>query len=196
MASLFNSNVGQSHVHRIKDELWWVFVFMAVIWIVFALDRFLPLEQWGLIPREGGGLAGIVTMPFLHGSYTHLMNNSVPLVILLILMAGSRADTRWVVVSIMLLSGILLWLFGRSALHIGASALVFGLAAFVIISGLLERRVVPLILSAIVVFMYGGTLLLGILPGQRGVSWDGHLFGALAGAVVAWLFLKRNESGR
>ncbi|WP_020560321.1 rhomboid family intramembrane serine protease [Thiofilum flexile] len=194
MTNFFNNKAGQSHIHRIKDELWLVFIFIAAIWVVFALDRFLPLEQWGLVPREGEGLVGIVTMPFLHGSYTHLLNNTVPLVILLVLLAGSRADTRWVVVGIMLLSGLLLWLFGRTALHIGASALVFGLASFVIISGLLERRVVPLILSAIVVFMYGGTLLLGVLPGQRGVSWDGHLFGAIAGALVAWLFLKRNKS--
>ncbi|MBK8453243.1 MAG: rhomboid family intramembrane serine protease [Thiofilum sp.] len=196
MASFLSRTTTQSHIHRIKDELWLVFLFIAAIWGVFLLDRFLPLEQWGLIPRDSGGLVGIMTMPFLHGSYTHLLNNTVPLVILLVLLAGSRADTRWVVLGIMLLSGLLLWLFGRSALHIGASALVFGLAVFVIMSGLLERRAIPLILSAVVIFMYGGTLLLGVLPGQRGVSWDGHLFGAIAGALVAWLFLKRSEYGR
>lgn len=194
MASFLSRTTTQSHVHRIKDELWLVFLFIAAIWIVFVLDRFLPLEQWGLIPRDSGGLVGIITMPFLHGSYTHLLNNTVPLVILLVLLAGSRADTRWVVLGIMLLSGLLLWLFGRTALHIGASALVFGLAAFVIISGLLERRGIPLILSVFVIFMYGGTLLLGVLPGQRGVSWDGHLLGAVAGAIVAWLFLNRSDS--
>lgn len=189
MADLFNTQKNNSH--SIKSELWLVFLFIAAIWVVFVLDRFLPLEQWGLIPRESSGLVGIVTMPFLHGNYTHLINNTVPLVVLLVLLAGSRADTRWVVISVGLLAGLLLWIFGRTALHIGASGLVFGLAAFVIVSGLLERRPVPLMLSVVVLFLYGGVLLSGVLPWQRGVSWDGHLFGAIAGAVVAWLFLKR-----
>jgi membrane associated rhomboid family serine protease len=192
MADLLNTQKNNSH--SIKSELWWVFLFIASIWIVFALDRFLPLEQWGLVPRQGGHLVGIITMPFLHGSYTHLLNNTVPLVVLLVLMAGSRADTRWVVISITLLSGILLWLLGRPALHIGASALVFGLATFVILSGFLERRLIPLALSMVVLVMYGSTLLFGISPWQKGVSWEGHLFGAIAGAIIAWLFLKRTSS--
>jgi membrane associated rhomboid family serine protease len=91
------------------------------------------------------------------------------------------------------LGGVLLWLFGRGhALHIGASGLVFGLAVFLIVSGLREQRIIPLFISVLVAFVYGGTLLGGILPWQSGVSWDGHLLGGIAGALVAWLLVRKS----
>jgi membrane associated rhomboid family serine protease len=182
----------KSHVHRIREELPAVLLFIAAIWGVFIFDRFLPLERFGLIPRDWGGLVGVATMPFLHANFTHLLNNTVPLVVLLTLLAGSRADSRAAVVLVAVLGGILLWLFGRGhSMHIGASGLVFGLAVFLIVSGILEKRTVPLLVSVLVAFTYGGTLLAGVLPWQSGVSWDGHLFGGLAGAIVAWLLVRR-----
>lgn len=182
----------QNHVHRIREELPYVILFVTAIWAVFFLDRFLPLEKLGLVPRDLDGLLGIVTMPFLHSNWQHLTNNTVPLLVLLTLLAGSRADSRVVVVLVAVLGGVLLWLFGRGyAIHIGASTLVFGLASFLIVSGFWERRTVPLLVSIVVAVLYGGTLLYGILPWQRGVSWDGHLFGALAGVAVAWLLVKK-----
>lgn len=187
----------KDHVHRIREELPAVILFLALIWGVFLLDRLLPLERFGLIPRDWGGLMGIVTMPFLHSNFSHLLNNTVPLAILLTLLAGSRADSRVVVILVTVLGGLLLWLFGRGyALHIGASGLVFGLAVFLIVSGLLEKRTVPLLVSVLVAFLYGGTLLAGILPWQRGVSWDGHLFGGIAGAAVAWLLVSKPRQTR
>jgi len=182
----------KDHVHRIKEELPLVAVFIAAIWVVFILDRFLPLENFGLVPRNVGHLPGILAMPFLHGDWGHIMSNTVPLAVLLTLLAGSKANSRWIVVSIALLGGLLLWLFGRGAsLHIGASGLVFGLAVFLIISGFLERRIVPMIVAVVVTFLYGSSLLSGIMPFQKGVSWDGHLFGGIAGGMVAW-FMVRN----
>lgn len=182
----------KDHVHRIREELPAVILFLVAIWGIFALDRFLPLEQYGLIPRDWGGLVGVATMPFLHADFTHLLNNSVPLAILLTLLAGSRADSRAAVVLVAIVGGVLLWLFGRGdALHIGASGLVFGLAVFLIVSGVLEKRTVPLLVSVFVAFTYGTTLLGGILPWQPGVSWDGHLFGGIAGALVAWLLVRK-----
>jgi membrane associated rhomboid family serine protease len=85
----------------------------------------------------------------------------------------------------------LLWLFGRPANHIGASGLIFGLIAFLIVSGLLERRFVPLVISVVVIFFYGGSLLLGVVPrlGSH-VSWDGHLFGAVAGGIIAYVLTR------
>jgi membrane associated rhomboid family serine protease len=184
----------QSHVHRIREELPAVLLFIAAIWGVFLLDRVLPLEQFGLVPRNWGGLVGVATMPFLHANFTHLLNNTVPLLVLLTLLAGSRADSRAVVVIVAILGGLLLWLFGRGhSVHIGASGLVFGLAVFLIVSGLLERRTVPLLVSLLVAFIYGTTLLGGILPWQPGVSWDGHLFGGIAGAAAAWLLVNRRS---
>ena len=185
-----NSN----HTHRITQELPLVALFILVIWGVFFIDRVLPLEQFGLIPRQLSGLTGIFTMPFLHANLQHIMNNTVPLTVLLLLLAGSRADSRLVVLLIMVLGGLLLWLFGRSySLHIGASGLVFGLASFLMVSGLLERRLVPMLISVLVAFLYGTSLLAGLVPWQPGVSWDGHLFGGIAGAFVAWLLVKNKQ---
>lgn len=180
--------------HSIRQDLPAVLVFVGLIWLVFLLDRFLPLEQFGLVPREGAHIFGIVTMPFLHGSWQHIMSNTVPLLVLLTLLAGSRANSRNIVIIIVLLGGALLWLFGRgSSLHIGASGLVFGLAVFLIVSGLLERRIVPLLIAISVTFMYGSSLLSGILPWQPGVSWDGHLFGGVAGAVAAVVLVRGKQ---
>lgn len=186
----------KNHVRQVKEELPLVLIFIAAIWVVFILDRFLPLEQLGLVPRDLGGLTGIVAMPFLHADWKHIVSNTMPLLILLTLLAGSKANSRLIVAGIMLLSGGLLWLFGRgSALHIGASGLVFGLAVFLIASGFLERRMVPLLVAVLVMFLYGSSLLTGIMPFQQGVSWDGHLFGGLAGGLMAWTLVRRGKAG-
>ena len=109
------------------------------------------------------------------GSALRLMSNTFPLIILLCLLAGSRANSWAVVLYIVLLGGALLWMLGRPATHIGASGLVYGLIAFLLLSGIFERRFVPLAISLLVGFLFGATLLSGILPtvGSR-VSWDGH----------------------
>lgn len=182
------------HVHRIREELPAVLIFMGLIWLVFVLDRFLPLEYFGLVPRELSGLVGIAAMPFLHGDWAHLMSNTVPLLVLLTLLAGSKANSRSIVLMIIVLGGVLLWLMGRGdSIHIGASGLVFGLAVFLIVSGLLERRMIPLLVSAVVAVMYGSSLISGIMPWQHGVSWDGHLFGGIAGAMTAWWLVRRSN---
>ncbi len=182
----------KTYVHKIKEEVLVIAIFIAVIWIVFGLDYFLPLEKLGLVPRDGGGLFGILAMTFLHGDLQHIMSNTLPLVVLLALLAGSRADSRKVVAIIIVFGGVLLWLFGRGDyVHIGASLLVFGLASFLIVSGILEKRTIPMIISIIVALVYGTSLLSGIMPWQFGVSWDGHLMGGIAGAVTAWMLVNK-----
>jgi membrane associated rhomboid family serine protease len=138
---------------------------------------------------------GIPATPFLHADLQHLLSNTVPLFVLLTLLAGSNARSWEIVIDIVLLGGLLLWLLGRHATHVGASGLIFGLIAFLIVSGFREKRIVPLIVSVIVGFLYGGTLLSGVLPrlGSQ-VSWDGHLFGAIAGGVIAYILTR--EQGR
>lgn len=183
-----------NHSHRIREEAMLIAIFIGVIWLVYFADRILPLERLGLQPRDLGGLVGIVTMPFLHANWQHITSNSFPLVILLALLAGSRADSKKVVIFISLIGGILLWLLGRSnSIHIGASLLVFGLGTFLVVSGILEKRTLPLIISLIVVALFGSTMLTGILPWQNGVSWEGHLFGGLAGGLVAWASTRNNS---
>ena len=176
----------RQYSHRIKEEILGVIIFMVAIWIVFFLDQFLPLEQFALVPRHIDALPGILFMPFLHANWSHIVGNSIPLFVLLLLLAGSKANSTVVVAVVIVLGGILHWLFGREYAVVGASGLVFGLIAFLILSGLLERRFIPLLISLFVGVTYGSTLVFGVLPNQPGVSWDGHLFGAIAGALTAW----------
>jgi membrane associated rhomboid family serine protease len=176
--------------HTVREEIWGVVAFVGAIWGMFLVSWALPwleLEHYGITPRTSRGLAGIVAAPFLHANFAHLTSNTVPLVVLLLLLAGSHARSWAVVIAITLVGGGLLWLFGRGATHIGASGLIFGLIAYLIVAGLLERRFVPLAISLLVGFMYGSVLWSGVVPRVGSVvSWDGHLLGAAAGALVAW----------
>ncbi len=181
MAKLYAEENRRSH----RDEARGIAFFLGAICVAFVADLVLPLDQLGLVPRSLRGVTGIFAMPFLHGNFSHLISNLIPLTVLLILLAGSQANSAQVVVLTALASGVLLWLFGRSALHIGASGLVFALCAFLIAAGVLERRAASIAVAVLVVLLYGSTLLSGILPTQQGVSWDGHALGALGGLGVA-----------
>ncbi|MEM8950259.1 MAG: rhomboid family intramembrane serine protease [Pseudomonadota bacterium] len=163
-----------------------ILIFVGAIWVIHLLDLVLPLEQLGLVPRSFLGLTGIVTMPFLHGSFAHLISNTLPLIILLVLMVISRPRPWTTMILLTLISGVALWLFGRPALHIGASGLIYALMGFLIAAGILERRLVPAVVALFVGVTYGMSIISGILPGQPGVSWEGHLFGLLAGAGLAY----------
>ncbi len=184
----------EDHVHEIRQEFLGICLFIGAIWLVFLLDRFLPLEHLGLIPRTFRGIVGIVACPFLHLNLGHIMANTVPLFILLMLLAGSRSDSATVVSGIIILGGVLLWGFGREARHIGASSLIFGLVTFMMVSGVLERRWQAILVALVVAILYGTTLMSAVMPFQPGVSWDGHLFGAVAGVVMAWQLAR--SSGR
>ncbi len=174
--------------HTIREEINAVALFVGAIWAVFFISLAFPaLDNYGVIPRRIVGLVGIPAMPFLHANFQHLVGNTIPLVVLLILLAGSRAESWQVVLDVALLGGLLLWIFGREAVHIGASGLISGLTAFLIVAGLLEQRIVPLLIALIVGFLYGGSLILGVIPRfGSNISWDGHLCGAIAGGIVAY----------
>ncbi len=165
-----------------------IVAFIGVIWAVFVVSRFIPsLDYYGVVPRTLRGLAGIPAMPFLHKDLHHILGNTFPLFILLVFLAGSRARPWQVIVELVLLGGLLLWLFGRPRVHIGASGLVFALIAFLIVSGFLEKRLVSLAVAVVVGFIYGGTLISGILPRFKSyISWEGHLCCAVAGGIVAY----------
>lgn len=181
--------------HSIGQELKGIAIFVGVVWGAFILNWIIFLvdfNSFGLVPRTLWGTVGIVSMPFLHAGWGHLLGNTVPLSILLALLAGSKARSWEIVAEIVVAGGVLLWIFGRNATHVGASGLIFGLVAFLIISGLLERRIIPLIVSFAVGFLYGGTLIWGVLPGTDSqVSWDGHVCGAIAGGLIAWLLTRK-----
>jgi membrane associated rhomboid family serine protease len=179
--------------HTIRQEIHGVLIFVGAIWAVFLASFAFPrLDDYGISPRTLVGLVGIPAMPFLHANLHHIVSNTVPLIVLLLLLAGSRAESWEVVAIIIVMGGTLLWLFGRPAVHIGASGLVSGLTAFLILSGFLEQRVVPLLIALIVGFLYGSSLLLGVIPRFGSViSWDGHLCGAIAGGIVAYALTRQ-----
>lgn len=183
--------------HTIKQELHGVIIFVAVIWGVFLLDLVVPgkFNDWGLRPRTLWGLAGIPLMPFLHGGLGHIISNTVPLTVLLVLLAGSRARSWEIVIELVLFGGALLWLFGRDTTHVGASGLIYGLIAYLIVSGFREKRLIPMLIALLVGFLYGTTLFFGVLPtAGKTVSWDGHLFGAIAGAALGYFAVGRDKS--
>jgi membrane associated rhomboid family serine protease len=182
--------------HTIREELNAVLAFVGIIWLVFIIGHILPfrIESFGITPRTLGGLIGIPAAPFLHADLAHLINNTVPLTVLLVLLAGSKAESWAIVASIVFLSGALLWLFGRPATHIGASSLIYGLVAYLLVSGMRERRMVPMAIAVVVGFLYGGTLAAGLLPRWKSqISWEGHLFGAVAGGVIAYAMTSQRD---
>ena len=182
--------------HSIRDELLGVLAFVGFIWCVFIIGHVLPfrLESFGVTPRTLRGLVGIPAAPFLHANLAHLISNTVPLTVLLLLLAGSKAQSWAIVISIVLVSGALLWMFGRPATHIGASGLIYGLIAYLLVSGISERRIVPMLIAIVVGFLYGGTLASGVLPTSAShISWEGHLFGAIAGGGIALLLTKDRD---
>ena len=162
---------------------------VGAVWGVsgFALltqSEFL-LYRLAVIPRDFGSLPGIVGMPFVHGSWLHLISNTMPLLILggMVMFRGVRYFGA-VTFMIMLLGGLLLWCFGRSNAHIGASGLAFGYLGFLVTRGFYERSWQSIGVAALVVFLYGG-MIFGVVPRNDGVSWEAHLFGLLAGIAVA-----------
>lgn len=194
-----------------KETIWnnsrSILAAVGLLWGVYFLDLVLPGDWtvWGVVPRTVGGLVGIIASPLLHSSFGHLLGNTIPLVVLLFLMQGSRGETWSTVAEIALIGGTLLWLLGRNGtpeapiVHVGASGLVYGLIAFLIVAGIREKRIASMLVSVAVAVLYGTTLLSGVLPTVSGnVSWDGHLTGALAGAAVAYFTLgsdNADESG-
>jgi membrane associated rhomboid family serine protease len=181
----------------IPQEIHGVVLFVGAVWGVFLLSLAFPaIDRFGVVPRTLIGLVGIPAMPFLHQNLGHILANTIPLFVLLTLLSGSRARSWEVVADIILVAGALLWVVGRPAVHIGASGLVSGLTSFLILSGFLEKRIIPLLIAVVVGFLYGGSLIFGVIPrfGSQ-VSWEGHLCGAIAGGIIAYL-LTAEEPGR
>ncbi|MDZ7846385.1 MAG: rhomboid family intramembrane serine protease [Owenweeksia sp.] len=174
------------------------FLFVVLMWVVFYLDQrfYLDLYQFGILPRQFGGLNGVIASPLIHGSLMHLANNTLP--ILALGMGLFYFYPRIAVVVIIvswLSSGLAVWLIGRESYHIGASGLIYALAGFIFLSGLLRRQANLLALSLLVVFLYGG-MVWGILPIEEKVSWEAHLAGGISGFALAVYFRKIGPSRR
>lgn len=170
--------------------------FIALLWLVLGVDALVfdgSLKRYGIEPRSIDGLRGIVFAPFLHAGSAHLAANSLALASLGgLLILRSERDFWGVTLLGALLGGAATWLLARSALHVGASGLVFAYFGFLLAIGIFERHFGTLLLSIAVLAIWGG-LLFGVLPLERGVSWEGHLFGLAAGALSAWVLARRRS---
>lgn len=174
-----------------KQQIKWVLVLLAILSMVEVINLLSGrmLNQFGNIPRYVPGLTGIFLGPFIHGSLQHFLSNIIPLGIFSYLMLQYGLK-RYLLVSLWIisLSGILVWLFGRSATHIGASGVIYGYFGYLVLAGLLSKSAKLLIIAILVAFFYGG-LIFGVLPSNPFVSWESHLFGFIAGLIAAKLWV-------
>ncbi|MTD57481.1 rhomboid family intramembrane serine protease [Amycolatopsis pithecellobii] len=174
-----------------------VLAFTALLYLMELIDTGLHhgLDDEGVIPRTLSGLDGIVWAPVLHGSWAHLFANTIPVVVFgFLAMASGLA--RWVAVTalIWVVSGLGVWLTGDSGTStIGASGLAFGWLAYLLVRGIFNKAFGQLVLAAVLLLIWGGTLW-GLLPGNPGISWQAHLFGALGGIIAAWLAARADRA--
>ena len=168
-------------------------IFVLIIWLVKATEVQFELDfsNYGVFPRTLKGMRGVLLSPFLHGDWKHLFNNSVPLLILgWAMFYFYRGLAPKVILWSFLLSGLYTWISARQAHHIGASGLVYALFGFLMISGFL-RKYIPLVaVSFLVAFLYG-SLVWGILPYDKSISWEGHFWGLLVGLILAIIYRKQ-----
>ena len=187
------TNAGSKYV---KATVASVTLLLALMWIVGMVNILFDyrLSEYGVVPRTVDGLIGIPLMPFLHGSFDHLLVNTLPAVILggLVAIQGSKKFLT-ATVFITLVGGGALWVVGRSAVHVGASGLIFGYFGYLIARAWYTRSLGAVLIALAVAVVYGG-ILLGVLPFfQEGVSWEGHLTGLIAGALAARVMWKQGE---
>ena len=147
------------------------------------------LNLLGLLPRETPGLVGIIFAPLLHGNFSHLLFNSIPLFVLMnFLLLDGLANLIAVTIIIALFSGIAVWLAGRKALHIGASGIIMGYWGFLLLGAILSPSVLTVFLIVICLYYFGG-FLSSLLP-EEGSSWESHVFGFVAGLVASYFHLQ------
>ncbi|WP_297008340.1 rhomboid family intramembrane serine protease [uncultured Corynebacterium sp.] len=171
--------------------------FLVLIWVLMAVNALsnYRLTGYGVGPREIEGLRGILVAPFLHVDVNHLLANTPACAVLVFLIALSGQKAVWVSsVCTVVVGGVGIWLTGpENSVHVGASILIYGWVAFLVLRGFFARSVWQIVLGTVVALVYSG-LFWGLFPGDPGVSWQGHLFGAVGGGVAA--FLAGRRSGR
>ncbi|MGW8316053.1 MAG: rhomboid family intramembrane serine protease [Bacteroidales bacterium] len=164
--------------------------FLFLLWAVkfFEVSMELSFVEGGVYPRKLSGLWGILFSPLIHGDWKHLIDNSMPVFLLSVALFYFYRDIAYKIwFLIYLIGGILLWSFGRPAYHIGASGLIYGLAAFLFVSGVIRGVRSLMAISLLVVFLYGG-MVWGLLPLDVEVSFEAHITGAVAGVILALVY--------
>ena len=173
--------------------------FVALLWVLEIVDATTgnPLDEYGVQPRTEDGLVGIVLAPVLHFGFDHLVSNTVPVLVLgFLTLATGVARGLAATAVIWVVGGLGVWLFAQPlSNHAGASVLIFGWIVYLVVRGFLNRRSIEIFIGVAVFLLYS-SVLLGVLPGQPGVSWQGHLFGAVGGGLAAWWWGRADRSSR
>ncbi|NPD04880.1 rhomboid family intramembrane serine protease [Nocardioides sp. zg-1308] len=171
--------------------------FVVVLWLLEILDAASgnALDAYGVQPRSEDGLVGIAFAPLLHFGFGHLVSNTVPVVVLgFLTLATGIARGLFATAIIWVVGGLGVWVFAQpGSVHAGASVLVFGWIVYLVVRGFLNRNTTEILIGVVVFLLYSSALL-GVLPGQTGVSWQGHLFGAVGGVIAARLLTTRVRS--
>ena len=165
--------------------------FVLLMWIVhfYRIAAGSQFYGYGIFPRTLSGAKGILFSPFIHGDFSHLLSNTVPMLVLGFIIFSFYKRIAFVsFLLIFLLTGFSVWLFASSrAYHIGASGVVYGLLSFVFWNGIFRRNVKAIVLSLVVLVLYSGYFF-GVLPDQEGISWESHLFGGIVGIIISFVF--------
>lgn len=168
-------------------------LFVLVLWCIkfYELQNEIYFGKYGVLPRTFDGLIGIITSPLIHATderFEHLVNNSLPLLVLGTIMFSFYKEVAFKIIGwTWILSGFWVWLAARDSYHIGASGIIYGLSSFIFFSGVFRKYYKMMALSLLVVFLYG-SMIWGIFPIEEGISWEGHLFGGLAGLLLAYYY--------
>jgi membrane associated rhomboid family serine protease len=174
----------------------WPLLTVVVLWVVHYIDikADLDLYTFGVYPRDWQSLPGILAAPLIHGSLSHLINNSIPLFILMAALLYFYPVKAWrVFLGAWILPGVFAWFIARPSFHIGASGVVYALAAFIFISGIFRGNRYLLALSLLIAFLYG-SLFFGMFPMEESIAWESHLGGALTGLLLAISHRKVNPT--
>lgn len=186
--------IWQRHATDLKRKGLIIFLFLFAFWSLEIIDWVTPwwhMDYWGIHPLNIDGLRGIPFAPFLHADFAHLMANSLPFAFLgFLIIVRSIREFFFVTIITIIGGGLGIWFFGGiNTIHIGSSILVFGYLGFLLASGIFERKLATIGRSMAVLFLYY-SLLVGLFPSGPGISWQGHLFGFLAGGVAAYFLSK------
>jgi len=171
-------------------------ILVGMMWVIYFLDFIFPFVdfyRFGIYPRDINGLIGIITAFFLHGSMSHLISNTLPILLAITALFGNYPTTaKKVLVFSILLTGLMVWSFARSANHIGASGVLYSLLAYIFFSGFIKKDMQSIGISIVIAFLYG-SLIFGVIPSDKGVSWESHLFGFIVGIFLAWLYKEKDK---
>lgn len=184
--------MNKSDKKELYNSLFVPFLFLLTMWLVKIIEVNFNFSfvKFGVYPQTLSGLKGILFSPFIHKDFTHLLNNSYPVLILGgMLFSFYRKIATRIFLWLFFISGFWLWIIGRPSFHIGASGIIYALASFILVSGIIRKNPRLSAVSLVVIFLYG-SMIWGILPTNEAVSWEGHLAGFVAGIIVAVFYKK------